>query len=117
MIPEGFMPKTYFGGEDVLMMRGDSLSEGDVVLIADNSMRESSERFYSEYDKARALETSRWCKVTELEFTEMSDPYYGTISLVGFVGIYADGSMIIRKYNTSYRWYVKHKLDFDSLES
>ena len=86
--------------EDIVF--GDQLRDGMTVLIEDRMARQNVDNIRSEYDRARADEMNRWCKVTRYQLIKTGD--WPTVK---FVGVYPDGSMRVRVMAASYGWIVK----------
>lgn len=89
--------------DEVDLIAGSLLKNGQEVLIEGAHMRGDpaafkSQKDISEYEYLRILETSRWCKVTELKSRD---------SIQRFVGVYSDGTKFSRVYNHDYYWFVK----------
>lgn len=79
---------------------GDELVEGMVVVLEDILFRANPDASDSTdpYEQRKIHDTALWCKVTRLRRRYES---------ITFVGEYADGSEVVRKYDTSHSWYVK----------
>ncbi|QCB93334.1 hypothetical protein [Cellulomonas shaoxiangyii] len=85
------------------LIRGSGLADGMVVLIEDHLFRADPDRIstgddWSRYEQHKARENNRWCTVSELHRYR---------DLVEFVGLYADGTKVPRRYNESFYWLVK----------
>lgn len=88
-----------------MVLYGDQIKDGMIVLIADFMFRESEIRVATiesaqerEYSVPRYDEHNRWCRVTNLR--EHNDQIH-------FVGVYGDGTMRTRSYNRCHMWVVK----------
>lgn len=91
---------------------GSDFIQGMIVLLEDPSMRQNPEPrvrpegmpeavfalMDSPYAARRILETSRWCKVTKIRVYD---------DIVGFIGLYGDGTKMARSYHQSHYWLVK----------
>lgn len=101
-IPWGTVPIDFAPAvEEHLVITGDQLVNGMVVLIEDRNFRQDpSITNPSVYDRAKANETSRWCVVTNLR------PYGGGGRIIAFDGVYADGTIRSRQYSTLIAWAV-----------
>jgi hypothetical protein len=100
-----FVPKFYKMNpktEDLLPGSG-QLVNGMVVLIADPDMRERPENGESDWVFNRLTERNRWCTVTNFEITNKKYCETG----YQFIGVYADGTKVIRMGNLSSAWIVK----------
>lgn len=104
-IPDGYVPYSFNAHVDNhLLLSGDKLRNGMIVLPAEKTFRENPERLEvkdgrspSPYDRARVQETARWSIVTDLR---------QDINIIHFTSLYADGTMIPRSYNKSIKWMV-----------
>lgn len=112
MFPEALVPLDYCGDGQTLLVRGNELEDGDIVLIAEPGMRGHPEEvdagMASLMSRAQTLKASRWCEVKNYEIRE-----HTSVTLIYFVGVYADGSEIERYYNVKYDWYVHYKITND----
>lgn len=114
-IPSDFVPHTFapiLGTH--LMLTGDKLKNGMIVVLADNVIRENPNRISpenpdrklgfvpSEYDRAGVEETARWALVTDVKIVSNGPDS----RLLRFTAIYSDGTMCDRKYDVSYKWAV-----------
>lgn len=92
------------------LLRGDELQNGMIVLL-DHDIVGSA---WAMTNHRRNLdENNRWCTVTKLNVTERFEhgemgEVVGKMSpLVSFIGVYADGTKMKRRYDASYTWLVK----------
>ena len=86
------------------LIRGDKLREGMIVLLEGCRMRQDPKNFEttdSAYNRQKALETSRWCTVTDIQTRS------GDGRVMSFIGLYADGTKFERTYNEFFCWFVK----------
>ena len=97
-----------------LLLRGDLLQNGMVVVLEDHMMRgnpndlspESDKRQHgytpSEYDRRKIEEGARWALVTDVQVKSNGSDS----QIVKFTAIYSDGTMRDRTYNVDYKWAV-----------
>lgn len=87
---------------DTLLINGDHLYEGMVVLIDDGALgRETTAPDENDpYRMRRWKTTNFWCKIVELDFSRREPT-------LTFIGLYADGTKRSRTYGRSWCWYVK----------
>jgi hypothetical protein len=97
---EQFVPKFYRMNPetDDLLPNGRHLANGMRVLIAASSLRMNIDAELSDWQEDRALENNRWCTVGALEDDG---------EIVRFIGVYDDGSKMMRVQRTNFAWYVK----------
>lgn len=105
-IPSDYVPRTFapvLGTH--LLVTGDKLKEGMIVLLEDSLHRRDlpeNGRELSSYEQESLDESSRWAVVTDLR-TSANGP---DSRIVKFTAIYADGTMRDRTYNVSFKWSV-----------
>lgn len=97
-----------------LLLTGDMLVNGMVVVLEDHMMRgnpndlspESDKRQHgytpSEYDRRKIEEGARWALVTDVRVKSNGSDS----QIVKFTAIYSDGTMRDRTYNVDYKWAV-----------
>jgi hypothetical protein len=103
-----FAPKNYeFDQATEMILDGSQLSNKDIVLIEDRSIREEVDDldWAPEYIVDRALITNRWCMVSD--FTIVS--HHLAEPTATFIGLYDDDFTVRRQYPLSYKWIVKKK--------
>lgn len=105
-IPSGYVPIDFNANiSEHLMLPGDQLSPGMIVLVADHSMRENPNIIRDDgYSRRRLVETSRWAMVLHV--------YETSNDVVNFTALYADGSMVQRRYHKSVLWVVLPEANF-----
>lgn len=105
-IPNEIVRRGFEMNSDIeVIIRGEELQEGMVILLEEALMREnpsyhldSNPHICDDYRCPRIKETSQWCMVTNLK--RRGD-------ITSFVGVYADGVHRSRTYNESFFWLVK----------
>lgn len=110
-IPSDYVPRNFapvLGTH--LLLAGDKLKEGMIVLLEDNLHRRDlpeDGRAISDYEQRNLDENSRWALVTDLRINRNGPDS----RLVKFTAIYADGTMRDRTFNVSYKWAVLQKFE------
>lgn len=105
-IPSDYVPRSFapvLGTH--LLLTGDKLKEGMIVLLEDNIFRREPPKGgeeISSWEQGKLDEGSRWAVVTDLRVNRNGVDS----SIVKFTAIYADGTMRERTYNISYKWSV-----------
>ena len=105
-IPSDYVPRSFapvLGTH--LLLTGDKLKEGMLVLLEDSIFRRDIPKEgeeISSYEQKKLDEGSRWAVVTDLRVNQNGVDR----SFVKFTAIYADGTMRERTYNISYKWSV-----------
>lgn len=95
-----FVPKFYRMNPktDDLLPNGRHLANGMRVLIEDSKKRINMEAELTEWETERALHNNRWCTVGALEVAN------GTVQ---FIGVYDDGTKMMRSFDLHHGWLVK----------
>lgn len=98
-----------------LLANGSQLKNGMIVLIEDYMARVDIERAFAKdleyrpvdpYALRRAETNNRWCRVSNVAHDKNHQQ-------IVFVGEYADGTKVQRRYSDSYAWYVTIDSLFD----
>lgn len=97
IVVRGYIPNIY---NNERIISGTELENDMIVLIEDDLHRGTPT---IDIDARRVLENNRWCKVTNLHFSDIGE----SGSLANFTGEYSNGDIIVRKFNCSYAWIVK----------
>lgn len=97
-----FVPKYYMmnAETDELLPNASYLANGMKVLIENPDVRASEKDMQRDWGMQRALENNRWCTVTHLEFMDQKN-------MIRFIGVYEDGSKIVRVFGSDRSWLVK----------
>ncbi len=106
-IPTEYTPEIWtMNPETEGLLRGSEIENGMVVHIEGQSFTRNDPSAHAlgvdhecdKYKCARLDVDQRWCVVTDVQFKN---------GLLSFVGVYSDGVLASRTYNTSWFWYVK----------
>lgn len=122
LIPSGYIYENWMPlVADHILLGGDQLFNGAVVVLAERTYRDNPERLEpayrvqnpgwagpSGYDRAKVAETSRWCVVTGLR-------QVGEIT--HFNALYSDGTILPRSYNKSIKWAAMKRVEAKAEES
>lgn len=94
-IPDAPIERDWFPNiKDYLVMHGNQLVDGMVVILNDKTVRWGEKDLYH-------------CLVTKLKFQG---------DQISFVGIYADGTAVPHRYNQSYMWAVEKGTEYEIVE-
>lgn len=95
-----FVPKFYRMNPetDELLPNGRHLANGMRVLIENSSRRIDVSQDLADWEEERALKNNRWCTVEALEVIDAE---------TSFIGVYDDGSKLMRLHPTFTAWLVK----------
>lgn len=116
-IPSDYVPRNWLPSiSDTVVLSGELLKEGMVVLIMDSLLREDPPKAFEETDAEpryqpsdhsirRAKTTSRWALVLNPQVRN---------DCVYFTAVYADGSMASRRYNVDYTWAAQKRWHFSA---
>ena len=115
-IPSGYVPYSFMPTiEDHVILTGDKLVDGQIVLLEQTTLRANPEVLSpeypsrkdgfrpSEYDRRWVQETARWAVVTDSRIEEDD--------ILHFTAVYADGTAATRTYHESIEWIVLREVE------
>lgn len=115
-IPSGHVSYSFMSTiEDHVILTGDKLVDGEIVLVEQTNFRANPEVLSpeysarkdgfrpSEYDRRRVQETARWCLVTDSRIDEND--------ILHFTAVYADGTAATRTYHKRIEWIVLREVE------
>lgn len=115
-IPSGYVPYSFMPTiEDHVILTGDNLVDGDIVLVEQAILRANPDVLSpeypsrkdgfrpTEYDRRRVQETARWAVVTDSRIEEDD--------ILHFTAVYADGTSTTRIYHKSIEWIILREFE------
>ncbi|AWN03380.1 hypothetical protein PBI_COUNT_58 [Microbacterium phage Count] len=115
-VPSGYVPYSFMPTiEDHVILTGDKLVDGEIVLVEQTTFRANPDVLSpeypsrkdgfrpSEYDRRRVQETARWALVTDSRIDEND--------ILHFTAVYADGTAATRTYHKRIEWIVLREVE------